>query len=64
MYVFIDISNRMLEDSAFDIKGEVRGARPSSPLSRKAPKSPSGPVRSVQRLRTYGALARELSVIG
>lgn len=47
MYALIDISNQMLEDSAFDMEGEIRGEA-TEQFAVKAPKSaaPSGPARS------------------
>ncbi len=60
MYVLIDISNQMLEDSAFDMEGEIRGEATEQLLSRKAPKSaaPSGPARSRAASRKLRALAQ------
>ena len=64
MYVFIDISNRMLEDSAFDIKGEIRGAATEQSAVKEGAEITVGAGQKCAASKKLRALARDLSVIG
>ena len=64
MYALIDISNQMLEDSAFDMEGEIRGEATEQFAVQEGAEiaAPSGPARSLAASGNYGHWQR-LSVI-
>jgi hypothetical protein len=60
MYALIDISNQMLEDSAFDMEGEIRDEATEQFAVKEGAESaaPSGPARSHAASTKLRALAQ------
>jgi hypothetical protein len=66
LYALIDISNQRLEDSTFDMEGEIRGQATEQFTVKEGAENPRhrpGRPEVVQRLGNYGYWRRQLSVI-